>query len=67
MDVVHVVEMLDSASRGAMAAPSTSKFLEGNAAIPTPDAIAQPLTPATTPHAHFPAAMLEGGMELQGV
>jgi tripartite-type tricarboxylate transporter receptor subunit TctC len=32
-----VVETLDKASRRAMADPSTSKFLEGNAAIPTPD------------------------------
>jgi tripartite-type tricarboxylate transporter receptor subunit TctC len=33
----NVVETLDKASRQAMADPSTIKFLEGNAAIPTPD------------------------------
>jgi tripartite-type tricarboxylate transporter receptor subunit TctC len=32
-----VIETLDKASRQAMADPATSKFLEGNAAIPTPD------------------------------
>src|SRR5262245_20837155 len=32
-----VIETLDKASRQVMADPSTSKFLEGNAAIPTPD------------------------------
>lgn len=32
-----VVDMLDKASRQAMADPATIKFLEGNAAIPTPD------------------------------
>lgn len=32
-----VIDTLDKASRKAMADPSTIKFLEGNAAIPTPD------------------------------
>lgn len=32
-----VVDTLDKASRRAMADPTTIKFLEGNAAIPTPD------------------------------
>ena len=32
-----VIDTLDKASRQAMADPSTIKFLEGNAAIPTPD------------------------------
>ncbi len=32
-----VVDTIDQASRRAMADPSTIKFLEGNAAIPTPD------------------------------
>ena len=38
-----VVDTLDKASRQAMADPATIKFLEGNAAIPTPDT-----TPART-------------------
>ena len=33
----EVIDTLDKASRRAMADPSTIKFLEGNAAIPTPD------------------------------
>jgi tripartite-type tricarboxylate transporter receptor subunit TctC len=33
----EVIDTLDKASRKAMADPSTIKFLEGNAAIPTPD------------------------------
>ena len=33
----EVIDRLDKASRQAMADPSTLKFLEGNAAIPTPD------------------------------
>lgn len=32
-----VIDRLDTASRQAMADPATIKFLEGNAAIPTPD------------------------------
>ena len=32
-----VIDRLDKASRQAMADPATIKFLEGNAAIPTPD------------------------------
>jgi len=32
-----VVDTIDQASRRVMADPATSKFLEGNAAIPTPD------------------------------
>ena len=32
-----VIDTLDKASRQAMADPATIKFLEGNAAIPTPD------------------------------
>ena len=38
-----VIDTLDKASRQAMANPATIKFLEGNAAIPTPDT-----TPART-------------------
>jgi len=38
-----VIDTLDKASRQAMADPATTKFLEGNAAIPTPDT-----TPART-------------------
>jgi tripartite-type tricarboxylate transporter receptor subunit TctC len=33
----HVIDTLDKASRDVMADPATIKFLEGNAAIPTPD------------------------------
>jgi tripartite-type tricarboxylate transporter receptor subunit TctC len=33
----NVIDTLDKASRQAMADPTTIKFLEGNAAIPTPD------------------------------
>ena len=33
----NVIDTLDKASRQVMADPSASKFLEGNAAIPTPD------------------------------
>jgi tripartite-type tricarboxylate transporter receptor subunit TctC len=33
----NVIDRLDTASRQAMADPATIKFLEGNAAIPTPD------------------------------
>ena len=33
----EVIDTLDKASRQAMAEPSTIQFLEGNAAIPTPD------------------------------
>ena len=33
----EVIDTLDKASRQAMADPSTIKFLEGNASIPTPD------------------------------
>ena len=33
----EVIDMLDKASRRAMADPSTIKFLEGNASIPTRD------------------------------
>ena len=36
-----VVDTLDQASRRAMADPTTIKFLEGNAAIPTPDTTPQ--------------------------
>ena len=36
-----VVDTLDKASRQAMADPATIKFLEGNAAIPTPDTTPQ--------------------------
>jgi tripartite-type tricarboxylate transporter receptor subunit TctC len=36
-----VVDTLDQASRRAMAEPATAKFLEGNAAIPTPDTTPQ--------------------------
>ena len=36
-----VVETLDKASRQAMADPATTKFLEGNSAIPTPDTTPQ--------------------------
>jgi tripartite-type tricarboxylate transporter receptor subunit TctC len=37
----EVIDTLDKASRQAMADPSTIKFLEGNAAIPTPDTTPQ--------------------------
>lgn len=37
----EVVDTLDKASRQAMADPSTTKFLEGNASIPTPDTTPQ--------------------------
>lgn len=33
----NVIDRLDTASRQAMADPATTRFLEGNAAIPTPD------------------------------
>jgi tripartite-type tricarboxylate transporter receptor subunit TctC len=33
----NVIDRLDKASRQAMADPATIRFLEGNAAIPTPD------------------------------
>ena len=36
-----VIDTLDKASRRAMADPATIKFLEGNAAIPTPDTTPQ--------------------------
>ena len=36
-----VIDTLDQASRRAMAEPSTTKFLEGNASIPTPDTTPQ--------------------------
>ncbi|GEP53834.1 Bug family tripartite tricarboxylate transporter substrate binding protein [Reyranella soli] len=37
----YVLDRLDKASRQAMADPATIKFLEGNAAIPTPDTTPQ--------------------------
>ena len=37
----NVVDTLDQASRRAMADPTTIKFLEDNAAVPTPDTTPQ--------------------------